>query len=76
MSPNLLKAIAREARQLVGIERTPKQIETWCQVNLVYPEKTLREALKHRNIMETLAHQMRIAYLDKSPPSSEWYEGK
>lgn len=70
----LLKAIARQVRDAIRIERTPRQIERWALSNLQYPEKTLRECLKHPSMLENIAKLMRIDYLEKSPPSSDWYE--
>ena len=74
LDETLLRLIAREVRQAIGIERTPRQIEKWALEKLRYPEQTLKECLKHRSMMENVANTMRIEYLEKSPPSSEWYK--
>lgn len=66
-----LQRIAREARQAIGIERTPEQVNQFLASTTRRPLTLVRAALADPDIMLDLANRMRIPFLDNSPPSTE-----
>ena len=67
-----VKKLTREVRQAIGIERTPRQVESWLLNRFRRPATALLKMLGSPDVLLEAANQMRIEYLEKSPPSSEW----
>lgn len=70
----LIKALVREVRQAAGIERTPDQVMSWVSARVRRPQTFLKKVLADPDAILQISSDMRIPYLEKSPPSSEWYE--
>lgn len=73
IDPQLIRFLTRELHIVAGIERTPEQVEKWCLSNFVHPHIAILRTLASADTTLTIANMMRIPYLDKSPPSSEWF---
>lgn len=75
ISDVLLKALAREVRQAVGIERTPSQVASWLMANVQKPsDRFVQKLIDDRDALLSVANNMRIKVIEDAPPSSEWID--
>ena len=73
ISDCVLKSLAREVRQAVGIERTPSQVADWLMANVQKPsDRFVLKLLDDREALLSVANSMRIKVIEDAPPSSEW----
>lgn len=73
ISDCVLKSLAREVRQAVGIERTPSQVADWLMGNVQKPsDRFVLKLLDDREALLSVANSMRIKVIEDAPPSSEW----
>jgi hypothetical protein len=75
ISDCVLKSLAREVRQAVGIERTPSQVADWLMGNVTKPSDSfVLKLLDDRDALLSVANKMRIKVIEDAPPSSEWID--
>lgn len=73
ISDSLLRSLAREVRQAIGIERTPSQVCDWLMGNVQKPsDGFVVKLLDDREALLSVANSMRIKVIEDAPPSSEW----
>lgn len=73
ISDSVLRSLAREVRQAIGIERTPSQISDWLMGNVDNPtDRFVLKLLNDSDALLSVANAMRIKVIEDAPPSSEW----
>jgi len=73
ISDRLVKALTREVRSAIGIERTPTQVRVWLVENVKsLSDRFVQKLLDDRDALLAVANKMRIPFIDNAPPSSEW----
>ena len=69
--PVVLRALTLELRQAAGIERTVQQVENWLVENFKYPARSAAKILADPDLIQQVAKEMRIPFLENGAPSSD-----
>lgn len=67
-----LKRLARELRNVNGIERTPSQVDSWIRESFKHPERFLNRVLDDPELISGMAGRMRNPLIDDAPGSDTW----